>query len=153
MCGDRWVCLRPKEIDHEPASQPFHHGGHACDHALELVISPRLVTQRPAPARSAQQSRRRRFSGLLTRVEIGHTRITSTGKSHQLTRIGFVAKPARIVGWRQNKRHTVMDVGNQLIGIRGDDREGPNPFARCRLLPVLQMPASPNGAPSFMAMA
>ena len=27
MCGDRWVCLRPTEIDHEPASQisPPHH--------------------------------------------------------------------------------------------------------------------------------
>jgi len=31
--------------------------------------------------------------------------------------------------------------GNQRIGIRGDHREGANPLARCRILPVLPEPA------------
>src|SRR5262245_24873096 len=33
-----------------------------------------------------------------------------------------------------------MDVGHELVGIGGDDRERPNPFARRRLLPVLPNP-------------
>src|SRR5437660_1722047 len=51
--------------------------------------------------------------------------------------LGLLAKPAGIITRRQNDRHAVVDVGDQLIGIRGDDRKGPNPFARSRLFPVL----------------
>jgi hypothetical protein len=38
------------------------------------------------------------FSGLLTRVEIGHIRIKSAGKGrHQVARIGLLAQPTRVV--------------------------------------------------------
>jgi hypothetical protein len=50
------------------------------------------------------------FSGLFTRVEIGHIRISSAGKPHQVARIRLLAEPARVVARSQNERHAVMDL-------------------------------------------
>ena len=44
-----------------------------------------------------------------------------------------------------------MDVGDQFIGIRRDDRKGANPLTRSRFLQFSQMPPMPNGLSSFMA--
>jgi hypothetical protein len=78
------------------------------------------------------------FSGLLTRVEIGHIRISSAWERlHQVMRIRLFAKPARIITGREDDWHPVMDVRDQLIGVGSDDSEGPYPFPGSGLLPVL----------------
>ena len=48
--------------------------------------------------------------------------------SKRAGRVGLVAKPAGIITRCQNEQHPVMNVRYQLIGINGDDREGPDPF-------------------------
>src|SRR5262249_35740200 len=58
-------------------------------------------------------------------------------RSHQVTRVGLLAKPAGIIIRCQNHRHAVMNVDHQLVGIGGDNCKGPNPFALSRFLPVL----------------
>jgi hypothetical protein len=40
------------------------------------------------------------FSGLSTRVEIGHMHQLRRKRPHQVARVGLFAKPARVVGWR-----------------------------------------------------
>jgi hypothetical protein len=77
------------------------------------------------------------FSGLLTRVEIGHIRIKSEGNGRIKSRIRLLAEPAGIISRRENDRHSVMDIGYQPISIGGDDRKRADPLARTRLLPVL----------------
>jgi hypothetical protein len=60
--------------------------------------------------------------------------------AHQVTRIGLLAQPARIVARRQNDGRAVVNVCDQLIGVGGDDGERPRPLARGRLLPVSPNP-------------
>ena len=71
------------------------------------------------------------FSGLLTLVKIGHIHIRLAGNG-RINRIGLLAEPPGVIARRENDRHTVMDVGDQLVAIGGDDSKGPNPFARSR---------------------
>ena len=73
--------------------------------------------------------------------------------SHQVSRVRLVAQPARVVTRCVDERHAIVNLGNQLIGVRRDDREGAHPFAGSRVLPILHNPPMPNGLPSFMAMA
>ena len=46
-----------------------------------------------------------------------------------------------------------MNVGYELVGIGRDDCKSADPFTRSEVLPIFQIPAMPNGAPSFMAIA
>ena len=46
-----------------------------------------------------------------------------------------------------------MYVGDQLIGVGGDDCKCPTPLTELGSFQFSQMPAMPNGEPSFMAMA
>lgn len=48
-------------------------------------------------------------------------------RSHEVARVRLIAELAGIITWRDDDRHAVMDLGNQFIGIGGDDRESPNP--------------------------
>jgi hypothetical protein len=66
-----------------------------------------------------------RFSGLLTRVEIGHIRMGLAGNG----RIKPPAEPADVVARRQDQRHSIVNFGHELVGVGRDDREGANPLA------------------------
>jgi hypothetical protein len=66
------------------------------------------------------------FSGLLTRVEIGHIRIGSAGNG---TRISLLPEPADVITGREDQWHPVVDFGDQFVGVRRDDRESPYPLA------------------------
>jgi hypothetical protein len=61
------------------------------------------------------------FSGLLTRVEIGHIRIRSAGNGRIRLRGSGSSLNHRV--------YTVMDFGHQLIRVGCDDREGSDPLA------------------------
>ena len=87
------------------------------------------------------------FSGSLTLVEMGHIRIGSAGNGQ----VRLVAQPSAIVGGCEDQGHAVVNLGDQLVGVRRDDREGANPLARTRVPPV-NAPI-PKGLPSCMAMA
>src|SRR6266568_9550729 len=66
------------------------------------------------------------FSGLLTRVEIGHIRIRPA-RNCRIRSCGSgssLSQRAQSLG-ANDDRHAVMDLGNQLIGISGDDYESP----------------------------
>jgi hypothetical protein len=43
-------------------------------------------------------------------------------------RIGLLAEPPRIIAWRQNERHAVVNVRYKFVGIGGDDGKGPQPL-------------------------
>ena len=66
------------------------------------------------------------FSGLLTRVDRPHAHQMSRERSHQAARVGFLTEPTDVIGRRKDDRHAIMDVGDQLVRIRGDDGKGPN---------------------------
>jgi len=68
-------------------------------------------------------------------------------------RVRFVAEQTRIVFGRKYERHSVVDFGDEFVGVCRDDRKRANPFAGGRVLPVFPIPPMPNGSPSFMAMA
>jgi hypothetical protein len=61
----------------------------------------------------------------------------SRERSHQVARVRFFTKPAGVIGRCEDDRLAIMDVGDQLVGIRGDDGEGSDPFARSGFFPVL----------------
>ena len=44
-------------------------------------------------------------------------------RTHQVTRIGFIAQPADEVDGREDKRHAVMDFSHHFVGICRDHRE------------------------------
>jgi hypothetical protein len=46
-----------------------------------------------------------------------------------------------------------VNFGDQPTGVDGDDREGSQPLAGSRTFQLSQVPPSPNGLPSFIAMA
>ncbi len=75
--------------------------------------------------------------GLFTRVEIAHVLISSAGYGHINARVRLLAEPARVIGGREDHGHAVVDSGDQLVGVSGDDRERPHPLTRCWLSPVL----------------
>ncbi len=60
-------------------------------------------------------------------------------------RIRLVAQPVSTVAGRENERHAVVDFGHQLVGMRRDDGEREDPFARGRVLPVLPQTAKAKG--------
>jgi hypothetical protein len=50
--------------------------------------------------------------------------------SHQLAWIGFVGKPARVIRRREDCRHAIVNLGDELISVGGDNRERAGPLAR-----------------------
>ena len=52
-------------------------------------------------------------------------------KDHHLPACSRVSKS------RQDRRHPVMNVGHQLVRVRGDDGKRTDPLARCGLFPIL----------------
>ena len=94
------------------------------------------------------------FSGLLTPVEIGHIRIKSEGNGRiKSRRIRLLAEPAGIISRRENDRHSVMDIGYQLISIGGDGSNVRIHSPELGCFQFSQTPAIPNAVLSFMAMA
>ena len=69
------------------------------------------------------------FSGLLTRVEIGHIRMGSAG-NERLSREGLALQLANVRS-RRAEGSMACDRGfrPQFVGIGGDDREGSCPVA------------------------
>ena len=92
------------------------------------------------------------FSGLLTRVEIGQIRMGLAGNGRINSR-GRSCEPAGIVAGREDQGHAIVDVGNQFIGIRRDNREGANHLPEAGSFQFSQRPPMPNGLSSFMAIA
>jgi hypothetical protein len=88
------------------------------------------------------------FSGLLTRVEIGHIRISSAGNGRIRSR-----GSTRIIISGENDGHSVMNVGHKLVGISGDDHKSAGPFTGTRVLPIFPDTGNAEGAPSFIAIA
>jgi hypothetical protein len=66
------------------------------------------------------------FSGLLTRVEIGHIRRASDSNA----RIGVSAYPSLVVDPMQDHRHAIVDLTYQFVRVCSDDRKGAHPLAR-----------------------
>ena len=58
-------------------------------------------------------------------------------------RVRLVAEPTKIIGTSEDQWHAIMDLGDHLISVGSDDREGSHPLAGSRLLPIL-----PNSAQS-----
>lgn len=93
------------------------------------VLSGSLVICRVRPTglpRSSSTMDGSSFSGLLTRVEIGHIRIRPA-RNCRIRSCGSgssLSQRAQSLG-ANDDRHAVMDLGNQLIGISGDDYESP----------------------------
>jgi len=52
-------------------------------------------------------------------------------------RIGVIAEPTLVIARRDNQRHAIMYFGYHLVCVGGDDREGANPLAGVRILPIL----------------
>jgi len=79
------------------------------------------------------------FSSLLTDVEIGHTRTGSAGND----RISSCGSRSSLGASRrrENKRHSIVDLGHQFVEHRCDNRESTNPFAGGRVFPVFLQPA------------
>jgi hypothetical protein len=46
----------------------------------------------------------------------------------------LVAEP--LIAAREYKRHAVMDIGHQFVGVGRDDRKGAYPLARARVFPI-----------------
>jgi hypothetical protein len=95
---------------------------------LRFVVSSDISRSKSAYAASGASSigstiEGSSFSGLLTRVEIGHICMSPAGNGHIKSHgVGLVAQPASIVAGRQDRRHPIMD----------------DPFTRCWLFPVLR---------------
>jgi hypothetical protein len=53
----------------------------------------------------------------------------SRERSHQIARVKLFTNPTGVIGRNEDGRHAVMDVGDQLVRIGGDDGKRPNPFA------------------------
>ena len=102
-----------------------------------------MATRRPWPARSARQSRGRHSQLVDSCRNRPHPHQVGGKWSHQVARIRLLAEPAGIISRRENDRHSVMDIGYQLISIGGDDRKRADPLARTRLLPVLPNAGDP----------
>ena len=63
------------------------------------------------------------FPGSLTLVEIGHIRIGSAGNGRiRSCGVGHRSADGQ-VGWREDERHAVMNIGHQLVSVCGDGRE------------------------------
>jgi hypothetical protein len=77
------------------------------------------------------------FSGLLTRVEIGHIRIGSAGNTRSRSAgIGFIAQPTDVVAGREDQRHPVVDFSHQFqaSALRGASTMPPS--ERLPMLPL-----------------
>jgi hypothetical protein len=74
------------------------------------------------------------FSGLFTRVEIGHIRIGPAGNGRIKSRGSSSSpKPTSVIARRKDQRHPVMDFRHQFVRVDVDNRERPTPFAGNRL--------------------
>lgn len=95
--------------------------------------------RRKWPVRLARRIEKSSFSGLFTRVDIGHIRRLGGKWPHQVMRVGLVAQPADVVAGRKDERHAVVDLGHQFVGVRRDDREradDPNTFRSGALIQI-----------------
>jgi hypothetical protein len=69
------------------------------------------------------------FSGLLTRVEIGHIRIRLAGNARIKSRGSGSSLNERAQSPGASHWHAIMDVGHHLVGIGGDHGKRPDPIA------------------------
>ena len=67
-------------------------------------------------------------------------------RPHQVTRVRLVAQAAGVVGGCEDQGHAVVNLGDQLIGVRCDDREGAHPLAGGRVAPVFPQTSDPKRA-------
>ena len=58
-------------------------------------------------------------------------------RDEQIARVGFLPEPALVSALRQDQRHAVVDLRDELIGRHGNDDKGSNPLSALRLTPVL----------------
>jgi len=92
------------------------------------------------------------FSGLLTRVDIGHIRIRSAGNGpHRVAGVALVTEPADVILRREYEWHPVVNFSHQFIGIGRDNREVLIHSPVAGSFQFSHRPPMPNGLSAFMA--
>src|SRR5262245_50667557 len=137
-----------------------------CDHSLPQAVSPKARDSDRKQRLSEVAGFYRSLAHIIPGIPKGYKangsgvavtpaeRWRGVPRNAERWRIVSPTQPCRAqFGRREDDRHAVMDLGDQIVRIGCDDGKCPNPFARSGFFPVLQMPAMPNGAPSFMAIA
>ena len=114
----------------------------------EYSRSKPCIAAKAGPGGISLRGVRRHFDGLEDRLIVilglvdprrdrPHPHQAGREWTHKVMRVRLLAKPPSIIISRENERHPVMNLVYELVGIGGDDRKSPNPFARSRLFPIL----------------